>query len=181
MQSHYLNQCNIVNWTLGNKLQWSFNPNLYIFTQENAFETVICEIAAILSRPQYVSSLLRRLGPIRYGNGFIHTFQNIVNHNPVFSWWIYLQICREHGSMTAMLSAKLQTDLLNKIGVVDGYFVKFKFHMKFPDEQTGKLTHGPWGHIAPVNWVIIGSGNSRFITRPFTWANADYLPIGANI
>ena len=41
--SHYLNQCwNIVNWTLGNKLQWSFNRNLNISIQENAFENVCC-------------------------------------------------------------------------------------------------------------------------------------------
>ena len=37
--SHYLNQCwNSVNWTLGNKLQWNLNQNVYIFIQENAFE-----------------------------------------------------------------------------------------------------------------------------------------------
>ena len=51
--SHYLNQCwNIVNWTLGNKLQWNFNWNLNIFVQENAFENVVCEMGSILSRPQ---------------------------------------------------------------------------------------------------------------------------------
>ena len=53
--SHYLNQCwNIVNWTLGNKLQWNFNGNSYIFIQENALENVVCEMASILSRPQCV-------------------------------------------------------------------------------------------------------------------------------
>ena len=35
MPSHFLNQhWNIVNWTLGNKLQWNFNHNSYIFFQE---------------------------------------------------------------------------------------------------------------------------------------------------
>ena len=53
--SHYLNQCwNIVNWTLGNKLQWNFNRNSNIFIQEIAFENVVCEMASILSRPQCV-------------------------------------------------------------------------------------------------------------------------------
>ena len=34
---HYMNQCwNIVNWTLGNQLQWNFNQNLYIFISEDA-------------------------------------------------------------------------------------------------------------------------------------------------
>ena len=50
-----MNQCwNIVNWTLKNTLQWNFNRNSNIFIQENAFESVVCERAAILSRPQCV-------------------------------------------------------------------------------------------------------------------------------
>ena len=44
----------IVNWTLRNKLPWNFNRNSNIFIQENAFESVVCEMAAILSRPQCV-------------------------------------------------------------------------------------------------------------------------------
>ena len=38
-----------------NKLQWNLNRNSNIFIQENAFESVVCETAAILSRPQYVN------------------------------------------------------------------------------------------------------------------------------
>ena len=54
--SHYLNQCwNIVNWTIGNKLQWNFNRNENIFIQENAFENIVWKMAAILSRPQWVN------------------------------------------------------------------------------------------------------------------------------
>ena len=53
--SHYQNQCwNIVNKTLKNKLQWNFNRNSNNFIQENAFESVVCEKTAILSRPQCV-------------------------------------------------------------------------------------------------------------------------------
>ena len=45
---HYLNQCwNIVNWTIGIKLQWTLNRHLFTFIQENAFENVVCEIAGI--------------------------------------------------------------------------------------------------------------------------------------
>ena len=52
--SHFLNQCwDIVNWTLRNKLQRNFKRTSYIFIQGNAFDCV-CEIAAILSWPQYV-------------------------------------------------------------------------------------------------------------------------------
>ena len=51
--SHYLNQSwNIVNLTLTNKLQWNSN----IFIQENAFERIVCEMTAILPRPQSVNS-----------------------------------------------------------------------------------------------------------------------------
>ena len=57
--SHYLNQCwNIVNCTLRNKLQWNLNLNSNIFIQEIAFESVVWEMAAILSRPQCVKNVL---------------------------------------------------------------------------------------------------------------------------
>ena len=42
---------------LSNKIQWNVNQNSYICIQENVFENVVCEMAAILSRPQYVNSL----------------------------------------------------------------------------------------------------------------------------
>ena len=58
--SHYLNQCwNIVNLTLGNKLQWNFNRNWNILIPENAFEYIVCEMASILSRPQCVKCVRR--------------------------------------------------------------------------------------------------------------------------
>ena len=47
----------IVNWILRNKLQWNHNQNSYIFIQENASESVICEMAAILSRGRWVNRL----------------------------------------------------------------------------------------------------------------------------
>ena len=43
-----MNQC----W---NSVQWNLNRNLYSFIQGNAFENVVCETAAILSRPQCVN------------------------------------------------------------------------------------------------------------------------------
>ena len=53
----YINQSwNIANWTLGNKLQWNRNRNLYIYIQENALENVVWKMAAILSRPQWIKS-----------------------------------------------------------------------------------------------------------------------------
>ena len=58
--SHYLNHYwNIVNSNLRNTLQWNLKRNSYIFIQENACENIICEMAAISSRPQCVNT--RRL------------------------------------------------------------------------------------------------------------------------
>ena len=36
------------------KLQWNLNQNSYVFIQENVIERVDCEMAAILSGPQWV-------------------------------------------------------------------------------------------------------------------------------
>ena len=51
--------CQAIIWTIAhllsnNKLQWNFNHNTKILNQEIVFENVICEMAAILSRPQWV-------------------------------------------------------------------------------------------------------------------------------
>ena len=54
--SHYMNQCwGIVNWTLGNKLQWNFNQNIKLFIHENVSENIVCEMAAILFRWRWVN------------------------------------------------------------------------------------------------------------------------------
>ena len=55
--SQYLNQhWSIVNWTLRNKIQRNFNRNSNIFIQQNAHETVICDMVSILSQPQWVNA-----------------------------------------------------------------------------------------------------------------------------
>ena len=53
--SHCLNKCClIVNWTLRNKPQWNKNQNTKVFIPVNAFENVVCEMAAIFSRERWV-------------------------------------------------------------------------------------------------------------------------------
>ena len=50
------NQCsNIVKLTF-RKNQWNVKRNSYIFIQENVFENIVCEMVAILSQPQWVTS-----------------------------------------------------------------------------------------------------------------------------
>ena len=41
-------------WPFENKFQWNLNQNTIVFIQEKAFENVVCQVAAILSRTQYV-------------------------------------------------------------------------------------------------------------------------------
>ena len=53
--SYYLNQCwNIVDRNIRSKLQWNLKRNPYIFIRENSFQNIVCEMAAILSGPQWV-------------------------------------------------------------------------------------------------------------------------------
>ena len=48
---HYLNQCwRLVIWTRRNVIKWNFNWNSNILILKNAFESVVCEMAVILSR-----------------------------------------------------------------------------------------------------------------------------------
>ena len=58
---HYWQHILVVNWTLGNKLQWNLNRNSHIFIKENAFENVVWKTAAILSHPQCVKARYRPL------------------------------------------------------------------------------------------------------------------------
>ena len=48
----------IVNWTLKNKPQWNWNQNTKLFIHKNAFEKIVCEMAAILSRRRWVNVCL---------------------------------------------------------------------------------------------------------------------------
>ena len=53
-------ECNLLEIKLPTylpKLQWNLNRNSNIFIRENAFESVVCEPAAILFRPQCVKLL----------------------------------------------------------------------------------------------------------------------------
>ena len=48
----------VVNWNLGNKLQWNFNQNSKSVFEENAFENIICKMSAILSLRQFVKFIM---------------------------------------------------------------------------------------------------------------------------
>ena len=51
VRGHYLNPCLlivIVKRTLGNKSQWNFNENEYVYIQENVYQNAMCKMMAIL-------------------------------------------------------------------------------------------------------------------------------------
>ena len=52
---HFFNQCwFIVNWTLGNKLQWNTIKLPQFSFRKNACENIFCDTASILSRSQCI-------------------------------------------------------------------------------------------------------------------------------
>ena len=58
IQCQAIIQCWVIdNWILRDKSQWHFNQNTKLFTHENTFETIVCEMAAILSMGRWVNAL----------------------------------------------------------------------------------------------------------------------------
>ena len=78
----------IVNWTLGNKLQWNLNWNLYIFIQQNVFENVFRKMATILFLTQCVKflQLIQRLGTCKFHQ--LHAQYSIeLQRLDNLTWW----------------------------------------------------------------------------------------------
>ena len=114
--SHYLNQCwNIVNWTLRNKLQWNLNRNSNIFIHENALESVVCEMTAILSRPQCVIAT-------GYGVSFVKDLQTNDHISKAFTPSVV--------TLVIMLTQYIPR-IIDTIGVVL-YFVAVKYRPVSP-------------------------------------------------
>ena len=86
----YLNQCCvIVNWTLRNKLQWNFNRNTKLLIHDNAFDNIVWEMAAILSRERWVkgSHCISDFIYLQQGEGSAILIQGIKpNANKVGQW-----------------------------------------------------------------------------------------------
>ena len=121
---------------LGNKLQWNLNRNWYIFIQENAFESVLCETAAILSRPQCVKRYVMKfdcflqhmstscwshpVGPTvhqqwkpegYFTNKYLfklklNSIEILLSFKPI----IIANFCTYHGSYAAMVYTKVHSD-----------------------------------------------------------------------
>ena len=65
--SHYLEQCWLLSIEPLNKLQWNSNQNTKLFIRENAYENIVCEMAAILSRGDELNVSLAML---RHSTGY---------------------------------------------------------------------------------------------------------------
>ena len=82
-----------------NKLQWNFNLNSDIFFQENALESVVCEMAAILSRPQCVKKL-------RWGQRIRQSGSKCANWHGIKDgwWWCHLRELRSFWNKNNLLT-----------------------------------------------------------------------------
>ena len=67
---------------------WNFNPNSNIFIQENALENAVCDIASILSWPQYVNEWICHIWS--QSNGFNQKNRWKPKHvtNILTIWWL---------------------------------------------------------------------------------------------
>ena len=92
-------------------------------------------------------------------------------HNSCFSWPIPLKFCTEHGSITAVLCAKFQTDWIIEMDVMDERdFARFEFRMscgrisyiaEYPSylkwiQGIGKTEQGESDHLkSPCKYAVI--------------------------
>ena len=89
--ANYLNQCwNIINFTLRHKLRRHVNESFYIFIKENAFENIVCQMAAIVSQPQCVtcwSALCSVVHPFIKFQADIWNLKMSQVNNVIFQTW----------------------------------------------------------------------------------------------
>ena len=76
--SHFLNQCWIfVNWALRNKLQWNSIQITEVFINKNAFENILYEMVAILSRGRWVKAWMSHYIPHQTKDIITYTCHNL--------------------------------------------------------------------------------------------------------
>ena len=87
-------QCwNIVKWIVRNKFRWNLNRNSYIFVQGNAFENVVCNMAATFSQPQCVNiTYIWQSGDILI-SGYIFQYYCMSISLMHFKWYRDLNTC----------------------------------------------------------------------------------------
>ena len=162
--SHYLSQCwdIIVNWTLRNILQWNFNQNIKFFLHKNAYENIVCEMAAILSRGRWVNSavysenvtICRRYWlkpPTDSWSPFQEPFlghnwnlmEILVCSHPICNEGITIKFCTWHHSYGVVACAKFCSDITPCYGVtLKRHFhrIRIKTEMSFMKWASGSTS-----------------------------------------
>ena len=93
------NQCwpnsHFIGKRLENKHQWNLNHNTKLFIHENAFENIICEIAAILSRERWVNYKATKHNKTLYiSHGMYFIFEILCWWSNFFSWLLMNDHCQ---------------------------------------------------------------------------------------
>ena len=93
----------IVNWTPGNKLQWTFNQNTKFFIHENASENIVCKMAALFVQGEMslwitdMSTPLRLVGSTVTVESIIYIIEDIVPFHKNCQVW-----CLDFDTMCAL-------------------------------------------------------------------------------
>ena len=95
----------IVNWILRNKLKWKYNRHSSISIHENAIESVVCKMAAILSRPQCVNETCGYCVPSDSIQIKLHSMNEIVymTNSTIFKCWRYVYYCALEEPITLVI------------------------------------------------------------------------------
>ena len=98
-----------------NIFQWNFIGNSKVFIQENALENVVCEMAAILSRPQCVNKTTILYWNVDWMATILHSAQNNIcscncsKYVVTFACNVYFRVCLPD-TLATILNA-LQPDM----------------------------------------------------------------------
>ena len=149
MTSHYLNQCwNIINWTIGNKLQWNLNKNLHIFIQENVLENVVWEG---LPRQHFQIHFLK--------------WKSLINTNILHfslsphTWYCIIVDHRELNVLKTVLLSSIKQILLLQSNLYFEWKIISETHLEIRQAWDvglqGRITWTPWNWSMGPNSILI--------------------------
>ena len=129
---HYLKQCwMIVNWTLGNNLQWNLNQNTIFFIHENTFENVVREMVAIFPG-RWVKSI------INDGKNYMKLY-----FKPCF---LYLT-CTLHKVITHCCLVTLCRHIADVVTIVSNNALSSVWRHVVTSTSAECLLLGPWNNV----------------------------------
>ena len=93
-----------VNQTLGNKLQWNLNKDLYISIQENVFGNVVRKLEAILSHPQCDKAAVSHLYMAVWYMCVSKKISRLASEVNMQSWFVYIYATVFYVRMSNMIN-----------------------------------------------------------------------------